>query len=251
MNKSPDLTGLLNDWPYDEDDNVRFLRSDDGLELMQIRLPMGIEQFNLNGRPDGLKPDGEDSVLSFYLRKKLEVELSGDKLELDDRDFKKLSDEGILYYYRYLALFQVGQYDRVVRDTEHNLNIAELLEQSYHKERRVEMLQYRPYIRRINAISKAMIYLAEDKTSEAKKELEKGMADIEALPSVPTAVFEFEKIRSLQHISQLASQVESANSEPEELKGFKTRLKEELSIAVEREDYEKAAALRDRLRKLN
>ncbi len=251
MNRFPDLTGILNDWPYDSENNVRFIQGDDGAELMQIRQPMGIEQYNLDGRPDGLKPGGEETLLAVYSKKKNKTELSGGILILEDNDFRQLRDEGFLYYYRYLALFQVGQYARVALDTEHNLNIAELLEKYYDNEARKEMLQYRPYIRRMNAISKAMVLLGKDDTSQAMKELEKGMADIEALPSVSTAVFEFEKIRSIQHISQVITQVKSAESSSLEPKGFKERLSEELSRAIESEDYERAAGIRDRLRKLS
>ncbi len=251
MNRLPDLTEVLNNWPYDSENNVRFFQCENGREIMQIRQPMGIEQYNLDGRPDGLKPGGEENLLTAYIKKKNKTELSGGILILEDNDFHMLRDEGILYYYRYLALFQVGQYARVVRDTKHNLNIAELLEKYYDNEARNEMLQYRPYIRRMNAISKAMVFLGEDKNSRAMKELEKGMADIEALPPVSTAVFEFEKIRSIQHISQLITQVKSVESGSQEPVGFKERLSDELSRAVESEDYERAAGIRDRLRKLS
>ena len=250
MNRSQDLTNILNGWQYDEDDNVRFLQGEDGRDIMQIRQPLGIEQYNLDGRPDGLKPDGEDNFLDLYLNKEKNAEKSGGSMILEDGDFLKLRDEGVLYYYRYLALFQVGQYDRVARDTEHNLKISRLLEQHYESENQKELLQYRPYIRRMNAISKAMIYLADDETARAIEELEKGKTDIEAWPPVSTPIFEFEKIRSLQHLSGVLSQIRDADSNQQGPKGFKERLTEELSKAVGNEDYERAARLRDRLRRL-
>jgi len=250
MNVPEDLTGILNDWPYDPEDNVRFLTTGNGREIMQIRQPLGVEQYHLDGRPDGLRPEGEDTVLSVYLRKKAEAETSGGSLVLGEEDFRKLKDEGMLYYYRYLALFQVGQYERVARDTGHNLNIAELLEQYSESASLKEILQYRPYIRRMNAVARAMILLAEDKTSRARDELEKGLEDIKTFPAVQTAIFEFEKTRSMQHISQLLSQVEPDDDNDGLYKGFKLRLSEELKMAVENEDYEKAATLRDRLHQL-
>ena len=68
--------------------------------------------------------------------------------------------------------------------------------------------------------------------------------------------FEFEKIRSLQHLAQVQKQVqedldESGGGSDEELRGFKERLAEELSAAVDNEDYERAARLRDRLKGLD
>lgn len=247
MNKPPDLTGILKDWEYDEDDNVRFLQAEDGRDIMQIRQPLGLEQYDLDGRPDGLKPDNREHYLSIYLEKETAAVLSGKSMVLEDADFVKLRDEGILYYYRYLALFQVGHYDRVVRDTEHNLNISKLLERCYKGDNQRDLLQYLPYIRRMNAISKAMIYLADDETARAMEELEKGKADIEALSAVSSPIFEFEKIRSIQHLSQVISQVRDAESADHGPKGFRARLSEELHKAVDNEDYERAARLRDRL----
>ena len=134
--------------------------------------------------------------------------------------------------------------------SEHNLKISKLLERCYKNDSQNELLQYRPYIRRLNAISKAMIHLADDETAMAMEELEKGRVEIEALPPVSTPIFEFEKIRSLQHLSQVISQVRDADSGQGPL-GFKDRLGEELHKAVDNEDYERAARIRDRLNRLD
>ena len=175
----------------------------------------------------------------------------GDEFVLNDDDFHRLHDESVLFYYRYLALFQVGHYDRVARDTEHNLGIGRMLEDHYKSDNRNEMLQYRPYIFRMNAISRAMVLLTEEKTGSAAQVLEKAKASIEALTPVSTPIFEFEKIRSLQHLSQVISQIRGGDEEsPSEGRGVMERLAEELSNAVEAEDYERAARLRDRIRSL-
>ena len=246
-----DLTQLFREWEYDEENNVRFLTGEEGQELMQIRQPLGIEQYNLDGRPDGIRPEGRESFLDIYLEKEESARFLGGDLVLEKRDFKHLHEEGVMFYYRYLALFQVGHYDRVARDTDHNLRISRLLEDHYAGDDRYELLQYGPYIRRMNAISKAMISLSEDDSERAMKELQSGRDDIEALPPVPTPIFEFEKIRSLQHLSQVITQVRETEGQHDGPKGLKERLSEELSKAVESEDYERAARIRDRIRRLD
>ena len=256
MSRPRDLRDIFLEWKYDEDDNVRFITGDDGRDIMQIRQPLGIEQYDLDGRPDGIRPDGAGDFLELYLRN----EEAADELHpmiLTEEDFLHLHGEGILYYQRYLALFQVGHYDRVVRDTEHNLAICALLERRYPADRRYELLQYRPYILRINTISRAMIKLADEDTEAALIQLTKGRERIDNLPPVPTPVFEFEKIRSLQHLARVIDQVtedlheDGEMSESGKIKGFKQRLGEELGKAVDNEDYERAALLRDRLRRLD
>ncbi len=254
MKPSKDLRDIFLEWGYDEDDNVRFLTGVDGRDIMQIRQPLGIEQYDLDGRPDGLKPEGAVNFLEMYLREEAAAD-ENSPLALKDEDFLRLQNEGILYYQRYLALFQVGHYDRVARDSRHNLNICSLLERRYSGDQRFEILQYWPYILRMNAISRAMLKLADEESGAAMNELQKGCSEIEALPLIPTPVFEFEKIRSLQHLAQVINQVKEDLTENEgtaetDLKGFRERLSEELGQAVDNEDYERAARLRDRLHDL-
>lgn len=249
MNGPEDLSEILRDWEYDEEDNVRFLTARDGRDIMQIRLPLGIEQYDLDGRPDGSRPEGETSFLDIYRKKVGAAAERGEAPIFDSRDFHRLHDEGVLFYYRYLALFQVGQYDRVIRDTEHNLAICRLLEKYYPDSERDELLQYRPYIHRMNAISRAMVRLADDEKKRAVEEIEKGRSDIENLDVVTTPIFEFEKIRSLRHLAQVLKQIRGDESEKGS-RGFREQLSEELSRAVEAEDYERAARLRDRINKL-
>ncbi len=116
---------------------------------------------------------------------------------------------------------------------------------------RYELLQYHPYILRMYAISKAMIRLSEEKPEQAIQELREGKKDIEALNPVPTPIFEFEKIRSLQHLTQVISQVRETEEHQMTSGGFRAKLAEELSAAVDEEDYERAARIRDKMKGLD
>jgi len=247
MRRSGNLSNILNSWPYDEKNNVRFIRNEDGSEIMQIRLPLGIEQYNLNGRPDGQKPEGGDNLLEVYRRREQATKESGGVLILGDEDFRSLREESLLYYYRYLILFQLGYYRRVVHDTSHNLKICLLVDRYYQSDERKELLQYRPYIRRINAISNAMIYLAENREDEAIETLKRGIADIENLPHIDSQVFEFEKSRSIRLMLDVIRQVQTIHSKVGK-KAFEESLAEELGRAVATEDYERAALIRDQLK---
>lgn len=252
MGSSVDLSDFFHDWPYDEDQNVRFITASDGREIMQIRQPLGVEQYELDGRPDGRHPFEKDTVLDEYKNRYQTALAEGQEFDISAQDFFKLREEGILFYFRYLALFQVGQYERVAVDTQHNLEICDLVEGFYAGDDKGELLQYRPYIRRVNAIAKAMVSLADDEPANAKGELEKAYEEIETLKPVETPVFQFEKIRSLQHLKQVIDQVENASSgSSERATGLKERLENELKSAVDNENYEDAARLRDRIRHLD
>ena len=66
MKKSPDIRDLLRDWPYDADNAVRIVPCADGRDVLQVRTPVGIEQYELEGRPDGLRPHNAESAFAFY-----------------------------------------------------------------------------------------------------------------------------------------------------------------------------------------
>src|SRR4051794_24001730 len=107
MDNRVDLRELLNSWPYDPEDDVRLITAADGRELLQVRLPLGIEQYELSGRPDGERPYGKESALQHQLDKLAIAEREGSSFALDSDECAELFTEGTLYYYRYLHLFQV------------------------------------------------------------------------------------------------------------------------------------------------
>lgn len=64
---SPDLTAILQDWPYEPGQiNARLIRGDDGEPKIQLRLDLGILQMEAEARPDGQRPHGFDSLLEYY-----------------------------------------------------------------------------------------------------------------------------------------------------------------------------------------
>jgi len=247
MRRSENLSHILNSWPYDAKNNVRFIRNGNGSELMQIRLPLGIEQYNLNGRPDGQKPEGGNNFLEIYQRREKATKESGEILVLGDEDFRALREESLLYYYRYLILFQLGYYRRVVRDTDHNLKICLIVDRYYQSDGGKELLQYRPYIHRINAVSSAMICLEENREDRAIETLKRGITDIEDLRSIDSQVFEFEKSRSIRLLVDVIRQVRTIYTRVGK-KAFRESLAEELGRAIATEDYERAALIRDQLK---
>jgi hypothetical protein len=67
MSRYPDLREFLARWPYDPGQNVRIVRGGDGRHVMFVRQAMGIEEYEVDGRPDGLRPHGVESALDFQL----------------------------------------------------------------------------------------------------------------------------------------------------------------------------------------
>ena len=244
-----DITDILGDWEYDPDDLIRIVSAEDGREVLQVRQPLGIEQYEMDGRPDGLHPFDKESFLHEYMDRisSFDKDNNGTKdFSIEHEDFLKLQNEGILYYYRYLILFQIGDFERTVSDTEHNLLLCEIIEKymKTNKDKK-EILQYKPYILRINAISRAMLSLRKELKVAAEKIIESTIEIIKNMPPIETPAFQFEKIRSLHSLKATLKQIKKRKISPV------GNLRTELEKAVEVEDYERAAELRDKIVELS
>jgi len=129
MSDTVDLRNALQSWPYDPDDDSRLVRGEDGRAILQVRTPLGIEQYELEGRPDGLRPHGMESALEHHLQKLEQARAAGGdaQFELGPRECSELFNEGTLYYFRYVRLFQLKDWVRTRRDTSRNLRVFDLV----------------------------------------------------------------------------------------------------------------------------
>ena len=120
-----DLSAILGRWRVGRRHaTVRMIRTVAGARAIQVRLPLGILQMGLGGRPDGRRPHGADSLLDWHLGR-LEAHRAegGDdgSFVLSSRECSSLRDEGVQVYHRYVALFALEEHELVVRDAERNL----------------------------------------------------------------------------------------------------------------------------------
>lgn len=245
---SADITDILREWEFDSDNQIRIIQADDGRQVLQVRQPLGIEQYELDGRPDGRQPFGKTTVLE-EIRERLDrhriTHGSEEGFAISHDDFTALQNEGLLFYFRYLVLFQIGDFVRTARDTGHNLEICELVERfGESEEDRKELLQHRPYILRMNAMARAMISMHKEMKSAAEEILAGAISAIEAMEEIDTPAFQFERVRSLNYLKATLKQVRERK--PSAVEG----LKAELAQAVEEENFEEAAKLRDRIREI-
>jgi hypothetical protein len=155
-----------------------------------------------------------------------------------------LFSEGTLYYFRYARLFQLKEWERTVRDTARNLRAFDLAHRYARREEDQQFLEkWRPYILRVNASAAAMVELDHNAHQKALNLLQEAIAKIEALPELEDETFTFERDRSLNGLREMAAQVQRDRplSELEQLE-------HQLRQAIERQEFERAARLRDRIR---
>jgi hypothetical protein len=246
---SEDIGPILKSWKYTPNDiNVRIIDGQDGRQKLQMRLDLGILQMDMDGRPDGRRPHRFDSYLSYYeskSQKKQEEPDSTEEYLLSPLDCLRLQQESIQYYHRYLALMKLGDYSRVIRDTGRNLRVFDFVyNHSDNDDIQWSFNQYRPYVTMMHTRAKASI-------SIEKKNYK------EALYIVSQAIDELNKLydENPDKLGEDRFEVEFLEKWSEEIVGKKPlsqseELSRALEDAVNREEYELAAKLRDDLQAL-
>jgi hypothetical protein len=248
MSDTGDIRELLDGWPYDPENDARIVRGRDGREFLQIRTALGLEQLEMKGRPDGTRPHGMDSVLEFYQQKLAQAKAAGGEaeFELSEQDCAELFSEGTMYYFRYLRLFQLKRWTETVRDTARNLQLFDLIHRyAAREEDRVYLERWRPYVVRMTAIASALRCLEKGDAAMALKIVQNGREQVAALEDLDDDTFRFERERSLGALRELEKEIRQKQPvSPVEL------LQRQLRRAVERQEFERAAELRDRIRAL-
>lgn len=237
-----DISRILNEWEFNpEDICARKIDGLDGREKLQVRVDLGVLQMDLDGRPDETRPHGYESLLDYYTEKVNEPAFS-----LSDEDCESLGQEGLQYYHRYICLLRLGDFDRVIADTNHNLAIFDLVnDNAKGDEQRRLFEQYRPYVTMVNTRARSELLLLDDDYDGALKIVDAGIEHIQKLLSAFEDLDGYddrEEIHALEVWRQ-----EITESRPVSLR---QRLSEQLQEAIADEQYEQAAVLRDRLRGL-
>jgi UvrB/uvrC motif len=246
-----DISHLLESWEYQPGQVVvRKFVGKDGVEKIQLRVDLGLLQMNAHGRPDGKRPFGHPSLFDYQqarLKQHQEKhEGSSDGFKLKPEDCAKLQLEALQYHHRYICLLQLEDYGGVVRDTERNLRLFEFVcDHAESEELGWSLQQFRPQVLMLRARARATQKLmAEDYTTA-----------IEEIEDAVGALREFYTELSRPELCEQSPEIQSLEHWLEEIKhkrplSKREQLEIDLSEAVKREDYEKAAKVRDALRKL-
>jgi hypothetical protein len=246
-----DISHLLDQWDYQPGQVVvrRFVGKD-GTEKIQLRVDLGLLQMNAHGRPDGKRPFGQPTLLDHYQGKLRQHARKHDGSEenfvLKAEDCSRLQLEALQYHHRYICFLQLEDYGAVVRDTERNLKLFDFVEEHAGCEDLAWSLQqFRPQVLMIDTRARATLKLQKDDFPSAIREIEAGLEQLR----------EFYRRHSREDLLEHSAEIQSLEHWLEEVNTRRPLSKREqleiaLHEAVKKEDYEKAARVRDALRNL-
>lgn len=249
---SDDLTQLLSEWPYEPGQlAVRLIEGDDGRQKIQLRVDLGIMQMEIDGRPDGLRPQGYESLLEYEEAQLDMLTFEGvdpAEFKLSPETCRYLREEAAQYYHRYVAMFVLEAFDIVVRDTTRNLRLLDFFARHAQEEDdRNAVEQFRPYILMMRTRALCTQAIREGETKAAKLLIEDGIAAIrkhfEEMGAPPEVIEQSKEIQLLQGMTDSLT--------PKLPKSPMAELSDRLRKAVMDENYELAAILRDELKAMD
>jgi hypothetical protein len=119
MARRQDIDQILQNWPYEPGEvSARLVRGSDGREVLQMRVEMGILQLEVEGRPDGQRPSGNETYFDHLLETALH---EGDSFELNSEQCTMADREFLQFYHRRICWLALREFRRAVRDADHSL----------------------------------------------------------------------------------------------------------------------------------
>jgi hypothetical protein len=246
-----DISHLLDAWDYQPGQvAVRKFKTKDGTEKIQLRVDLGLLQMNAVGRPDGKRPFGRESLFDHF-RARLEKQRrtkpgADDTFVLKAEDCAKLQQEAIQYHHRYICLFQLEDFESVIRDTNRNAAVFDFVDEYAESDELAWSLQqFRPQLLMMQIRARGMQALRHDKYADAIAVIEAGLQELRT----------FYREHSRHELLEQSGEIHSLETWLQEVQlkrplSERERLEHALNEAVRQEDYEKAAQVRDALRNL-
>lgn len=246
-----DLNTLICDWQCAKDElSARIIKGLDGSDLVQLRVDLGVLQMCPDGRPDGTRYHGLPSALRF-----VEHEL---KLEhvVTRADWQELLRELQQLNYRRLALATLGEdsarhgdrttaehfLGRSVRDIEEALDIMRVIHDNPESQ-----IGPNPNMVGTLLFSRARVLarlrVAQERVDDAIEVLQEGIDALDTL--LADAGVDEEDRAEDSTIGNLRELQETLRRDY----GVRQTLSEQLAEAVAAEDFEKAARIRDEMRR--
>jgi hypothetical protein len=235
---SDHLDELLQQWPYEPDSLcARLLKGNNGRDVIQLRIDLGILQLETEGRPDGVRPEGHETLLDYLCKQ----EASEPDFELDEATCMEIDREFVQFYHRRVAWLRLQRFERAVRDANHTLALMDFCREHspcedwtlQHEQHRAFVLFHRTQASALQAIEELAPEDAVEAINEGLELIEENFVDMGWEEH-------FESDELVERLMELRESLRSDFS-------IEKTLNEQLADAVASEQYELAARLRDQM----
>jgi hypothetical protein len=221
---------------------ARLVRARDGREVIQLRLDLGLLQMETVGRPDGERPHGHFTFFEYLRHEAERAKRQSREWIPSDEQCQAADREFVQFYHRRMAWLALHEFDRALADSDHTLAFMDFLkDHSPNEEFTLAHEQYRGFVLFHRAQAEAAKHLEADDVERA----------IDALRDGQRRITNFLNEHGLEEHAEndgMLRQLRVSEQTLREKHGIESTLHERLAKAVEDEDFEMAAKLRDQLR---
>ena len=239
MGKREHMDEILRNWPYVPGSVMaRRVSGSDGREVVQMRVEMGVLQMEIEGRPDGERPEGAETYFDYLLRL---VMHEGEDFELTEEQCDEVDREFVQFYHRRVCWLALREFRRAQRDADHTLALMDLTSAHASDEQWIlSHEQYRPFVMFHRTQAAALAQVEETGPEAAIDEIDAGLKRFQELYAQYEAEDYFDEDELVSRLVELRESIR-------EHYGIGPTLAEELAEAIAAEEYERAAQLRDEI----
>jgi len=222
---------------------ARLVDASDGRQVLQMRVDLGILQMEIEGRPDGQRPHGFPTYLDYLRHQASQARASGQRFRMNHEQCQEADREFLQYYHRRLCWLTLRLYARAIADADHTLAFMDFVNRyAPDEEYALAHEQYRGFVHFHRAQAAAGLALERNDPERAIDELQAGIEHICAFYEKHSLLDRMEEDPMLRHLKDMQQQIRTMHQ-------ITATLKEQLAEAVAQEDYERAARLRDEIRR--
>jgi hypothetical protein len=216
---------------------------DDGRQVIQMRVDMGILQLETSGRPDGARPHGCATFFDHLRQQARAARRAGREFVLSEEQCQEADREFVQFYHRRISWLALRQFARAVADSDHTLAFMDFVrDHSPGEEYTQAHEQYRGFVLFQRTQAAAARAVEKDNAEAAIDEIRTGLEKMRAFFASFDAEEQMEEDGMVQQLRKMEKSLRQTH-------GIEATLHEQLDEAVSREDYETAARLRDALRR--
>ena len=239
MSNREHIDRILSQWEYDpEQVSVRIVSGDDGRDLIQMRIDMGLLQLEATGRPDGKRPEGHETYFDYLNSLILN---NGEDFVLSDEQCAAADREFVQFYHRRICWLALRNYRKAVEDADHTLQFMDFCrDHAPEEDWALTHEQYRPFVLFHRTQAAALVDLEESGPEAAIQVINKELKRFRDLYPQYDAEEQFEENELVSRLSDLRESLRVQFD-------IGRTLDEQLADAVAAEKYELAAQLRDKL----
>jgi hypothetical protein len=239
-----DIDSALEGWDFKAGMvQARLVQARDGRQVIQMRVDLGMLQMETTGRPDGSRPHGQDTYFDYLKQQARMATRAKQPFVLSEEQCQDADREFVQYYHRRICWLALRNYGRAVDDADHTLRFMDFVrDHSPGEEFTQAHERYRGFVVFHRTQAAAAASAEGNDPEKAIDEIRDGLEKMRAFFASLDLEEQMEEDGMVQQLRRMEQSLRSMHN-------IEATLREQLETAVANEEYERAAQLRDALKR--